>query len=150
MSNAAHIKEAKRLVLVGLAMFMMIAVLFWTAGFVQRTKTLPLYKITLTSLGCTALSQNGIPVIQTTTGCTAEVRFRKNLISQGGLIEHHGHMQMGIGGEQIVAYAELDDGSDQPWTTDHKIAIIALVGVMALFGCFVLWMLKSSIVRPRK
>ena len=125
--------------LLGIFASMMMA--FWSTGYAVRTETPPLVKLALSQAGCEYVFRSGITADFKNGICMITVRYRAFLFSDGGHIEMPGFRQLEISGGQVVGVVKLDDGRDEPWTAEHKRAVVYLIGTFLLMVVF-LWVLS--------
>ncbi|HQS58750.1 MAG: hypothetical protein B7Y56_10785 [Gallionellales bacterium 35-53-114] len=130
--------------LTGLALFVAsMVVSFWAAGYFDRTKTPPLVNLTLSQPACKYLSQSGIPVEVNNGLCKITTRYRQGLFEKSRAIEISGKPPLQICDGLIIAVVQLEDGSDEPWSDEHKKALRYLIGSMSLMMLFLTIVLKA-------
>ena len=105
-------------------------------NYIDQTKTHPLVQLTLIQSGCEFVKRNSIDADESNGICTIKVRYRKNEDDEGGVIEINGS-SISVNSNQVVGRHQLDDGSDAPWSDEHKMALEWLLGP-ALFMIFIL------------
>lgn len=132
--------QSTKLVIIGAGIFINICVAFWAAGYSGRTETPPLTRLVLKQPGCESVSRAGIPAEISNGVCEISVRFRKNRLNNGGAIDKNGSELIVINSDQVVGFTQIDDGSDEPWSEEHKQAIGLLIGSMMFMGFLVLLM----------
>ncbi|MDP2816169.1 MAG: hypothetical protein Q8O19_05775 [Rectinemataceae bacterium] len=118
----------------------------WSTGYFGRTNTPPLVSMTLSQPGCEFIARSGIATEVKNGICTITVRYRSYRLSDGGTIEKRGAPPIAIGSGQIVGMTELDDGSDEPWSTEHKKAFgiwIVTLLIMLFISVLMLLDIKS-------
>lgn len=141
--------EAKKLVLIGSGLFITICLTFGVVGYSERTETPPLTALVLTNQACEQARSIGIDTDKSNGICTVQVRFRKSRLNNGGTIEKSGIVLWAISSEQVVGYSQIDDGSDEPWSAEHKQAIGLLIGSIALMVFLVLLMAIETTTEKR-
>ena len=129
-----------------LGIFLCLVMSFWALGYYERTATPPLMVLTINQAGCEYVTANGMTAERHGSICQIKVRYRKELFSDGGRIQRDrgGDLQLSAG--QVVGMTKLDDGSDEPWTDEHKWAA-ALLGASLAGMFFFLWVMTRSTKR---
>jgi hypothetical protein len=113
-----------RYVIGGFLIFICFGFVFGAMGWIERTETPPLTRIALSQAACESINRSTMTTEIKNGICSIDVRYRKNLLNEGGKIEKEdGTVLMTVSSGQVISVSQLDDGSDQPWTTDHKYAI---------------------------
>jgi hypothetical protein len=103
---------------------------FAAESYYMQTCTAPLTQLTLSQPACEYLSQSGIPTNVKNNICRITVRYRAMNFQNSGYIEVTGKPPLKIREALIVASEQLDDGSKEPWTAEHKKAFrYLLIGV---------------------
>ena len=126
--------------------FLSIVMSFWALGYYKRTATPPLMALTINQAGCEYVASAGVATEKRDSICQIKVRYRKELFGDGGRIQRDlgGNLQLSAG--QVVGLIQLDDGSDEPWTVEHKWAA-ALMGASLAGMFFFLWVMTRSTKR---
>lgn len=119
--------------------FASLTLLFWSFGYFARTSSAPLVTLSLNQTGCEYLSRSGITTEVKNGICMITVRYRAYRLTEGGYLERPGLQPLAISCGQVVGVVKLDDGSDEPWTAEHKTAAICLAVAMLLMAVF-LWL----------
>lgn len=112
-------KEVK-MIIGGACMLIGIGFISWSTGYFERTKTPPLVRLTLNQPGCESIARSGIANEVKNGICLITVRYCKYRLSDGGTIEKRDATPITISSGQVVSVVELDDGSDEPWSVEHK------------------------------
>jgi len=97
--------------------------MIWVEGlidYIDQTKTSPLVQLTLIQPGCEFVKRIGIDTAMSDGICTITVRYKKNVDDDGGTIEMNGIPHSSINNTQVIGRHQLDDGSDAPWSEEHK------------------------------
>lgn len=134
-----------KLIFITVGMFISIAAVFSSLGYVNRTATPPLVQLTISEAGCEYVSKAGVSTEKISSNCTIKVRFKKIMLGDGGIIELKQGHQLQLNNSQIVGMTQLDDGSDEPWTDEHKKAVALLCASVA-----VMLLLSLVMIRPTK
>jgi hypothetical protein len=133
--------DGKYILVAFLGAIFCLPILFLSLGYFEQTETQPLTKLTLTKAGCEFIVQAGISADDKKGICTVVVRFRVGL-GDLGQIERADNTPIKVSRGQVVGMVMLDDGSDAPWSHEHKIAIFWVVISMLLM---LLWALSVFI-----
>ena len=133
-------------VFIAIGIFICIFVMFFSLGWVERTDTPPLYKLNLSQPACEAFNRTGFTTEIKNGICTVAVRYRRNHFNEGGTIEEAGTAIMSVGSGQLISLQQLDEGSDEPWTTEHKFAIALQIASFSMMGLMVLAMIFASFI----
>jgi hypothetical protein len=104
--------------------FLSLILLVMATGYSKRTETAPLVDLTITQAACEYISQSGIATAVSNGICTIKVRFRGSFLGNGGHIEMAGLKPLMISGGQIVGVVRLNEDSDEPWSSEHQLAVI--------------------------
>ena len=132
-------KETK-LVIAGASLLLVIGFVSWSTGYVERTQTPPLVKLTLSQSGCEFVARSGIADEVKNGICTLTVRYRRNRLNDGGVIEKSEIRPIMISSGQVISVTELDDGSDEPWSEEHRQALAIWIASLLLLS-LPMWML---------
>jgi len=129
--------------------FLGLMLVFWSAGYSERTETPPLMRLTLSQAGCEYVSRSGISAEVKNGICEITARYRKFRLSDGGRIELPGAGSLQISGGQVVGQVELDDGSDEPWTAEHKRAVFCIFASFLLMAVS-MWIMSQGTRKGNK
>ncbi|MEI7997364.1 MAG: hypothetical protein WCH01_20925 [Methylococcaceae bacterium] len=124
--------------------------IFWSVGQFNRTATPPLTKLSLTQAGCEYVSRAGLPSEIKNGICTLTVRFRSTNFGDDGIIEQPSSPPVNIRGGQIVGTTQIDDGSGQPWSKDHQMAIAYILGSILTMLLAMWWLTVDTSKSYRK
>ncbi len=130
-----------KLVAAGFGFILTMAWVFGLIGVIDRTETPPQLQLTLNRPGCEYIKTTGITADINNGICTITVRYRKNRLNEGGTIEKNGIVLSTISSGQVVSFRQLDDGSDEPWSDEHRRAFEWLLGPVS-FMIFILVVLS--------
>lgn len=142
-------KEVK-MIIGGACMLVGIGFISWSTGYFERTKTPPLVRLTLNQPGCEFIARSGIATEVTNEICTITVRYRAYRLSDGGMIEKRGAPSIAISSGQIVGMTEMDDGSDEPWSAEHKKAFGIWIVTLLLMPLIIVLMSLDTKSRGKK
>jgi len=139
-------KEVK-MIIGGAGMLVCIGFISWSTGNWERSKTPPLVRLTLNQPGCESIARSGIENEVKNGICIVTVRYRKFRLSDGGTIEKNDASSIEISSGQVVSVVELDDGSDEPWSAEHKKAFG--IWIVSLLLMPIILMLMSGDTKSR-
>lgn len=109
-----------------LGIFLCLPLAFAAVGQFERTATPPLVALTINQAGCEYVAAAGIATDKRDSTCQITVRYRKHLMDDWGTIELPRGGRLDLSGGVVAGMAELDDGSSEPWTDEHKQAAFLL------------------------
>ena len=134
-----------KLVAAGFGFILTMAWVFGLIGVIDRTETPPQLQLTLNRPGCEYIKTTGITADINNGICTITVRYRKNRLNEGGTIEKNGIVLSTISSGQVVSFRQLDDGSDEPWSEQHRQAFEWLLApaLLMIFILVVLSLIKD-------
>jgi hypothetical protein len=132
-----------KMILGMVGIFISLGLSICSTRYLNLTATPPLVNLTLSQAGCEYLSQSGISGEVHNGICTIKVRYRQFHWGGGGIIEQIGLSGIEISGGQVVAINQIDDGSNEPWSDEHRKAVAYLISSF-LLALFFLCMLARS------
>lgn len=109
----------------------------------EQTATPPLVALTINQAGCEYVAAAGVATEKHTSTCQIKVRYRKDMWNDGGAIQLDKGQTLQISAGLVVGMVRLDDGSNEPWTDEHRRAA-ALIGVAFALIIFFMWVLSRS------
>src|ERR1017187_6489273 len=128
--------------------------LIWVEGlinYIDQTQTPPLVQLTLIQPGCEFVKRIGIDSDVSDGICSITVRYRKNLEDEGGTIEMNGIPHSSINSTQVIGRHQLDDGSDAPWSDEHKRAFEWLLApVLFMISILVVLSLRNDLLNDAR
>lgn len=142
-------KEVK-MIIGGASMLVCIGFISWSTGNWERSKTPPLVRLTLNQPGCESIARSGIANEVKSGICMITVRYRKYRLSDGGTIEKNDASSIAISSGQVVSVVELDDGSDEPWSAEHKKAFVIWIVSLLLMPLILMLMSGDTKSRGKK
>jgi hypothetical protein len=120
-------------------------------SYIDQTKTSPLVQLTLIQPGCEFVKRIGVDTGMSNGICTITVRYKKNVDDDGGTIEMNGIPHSSINSNQVIGRHQLNDGSDEPWSDEHRRAFEWLLGpVLFMISILVVLSLIKDIPEETK
>jgi hypothetical protein len=139
-----------RLLLVGLVgAFVGVMWTFHALGQFERSATPPLVVLILTGPACQYVAHAGVHPEEANGICRIRVRYRKNILNDGGSVHLATGGTLEISSGQVVGIVQLDDGSQQPWTSEHREAAWLLAAAISLLPLS-LWIMSRHFGGGRK